>query len=207
MNKISMHHKTSLYYEILCKLILELTENLKLNLSDRPDLQNENIGIEVTSAFPKGYDQAIAIMQKGCVINGKLKDMGYVNSANMPGFLSHPVKVCINDNPFPTMNYIINTIKSKTKKIINYNNIIELNLFIFADNIFENNETIKNLVEKIIETNNGKFNIIYLQYLTFILKIDCILNDYRKISIDNFNELEEKAIEIENSYTNEQLAK
>lgn len=202
MKKISLHHTTSLYYEILCKLILERVENIKLKLCDKPDLQNENIGIEVTSAFPEGYDQAIALMQNGCVIEGKLKNAGYVNTINMPGLLSHPVKECIHGNPFPSLNYIINAVRNKVNKISNYNNFVELNLFIFTDNIFEGNEAIKNLVEKIIETNDGKFNIIYLQYLKFILKINCSSHMYRKICINNFKELDDKAIEIENSYIN-----
>lgn len=202
MKNISLHHTTSLYYEILCKLILECVENIKLKLCDRPDLQNENVEIEVTSAFPRGYDQAIALMQKGCVIEGKLKNAEYVNTINMPGFLKRPEKECIHWNPFPSLNYIIDAVRNKVDKISNYNNFVELNLFVFTDNIFEEKEAIKNLVEKIIENNDGQFNIIYLLYLTFILKINCVSHVYRKIGINNFKELDDKAIELENSYIN-----
>lgn len=66
-------------------LILECVKNIKLKLCDWPDLQNENVEIEATSDFPRGYDQAIALMQKGCVIEGKLKNAGYVNTINIRG--------------------------------------------------------------------------------------------------------------------------
>lgn len=183
MSKINTHHTTSLYEECFAKLLLEQIENKIYSLRDKPDLVCGDVGVEVVSAFPDGYKQSIQMMADSKIIKGKLSDMGYCNNETCPGILFHPTKVVENENPFPALNYIINTLNNKKSKIINYSRFKDLNLFIITDNLDFRNNIIECLVNKIIYENESIFKKIYLQYCDKIIIIDCQRRYFQKKTI------------------------
>lgn len=194
--KISMHHSNSLFYECLAKIIMDEFMNCEFEISDRPDLQYKNkIGIEVTTAFPKGYSQAISLMIEGKVIDGNLSDQGYINSKEMPGLLLHPTRNASDPNSF---SYIIERFNNKILKAKTYTYFENLYLFIFTDNLDIDRRVLNKIILKILEINKLTYKYIYLQYLEKLLIIDCINEKYMQITIDDFKRKQLKALELEN---------
>ncbi len=199
INNSSKHHDSSLYYECLAKLILEQRINEKFQLLDKPDLQNlkKSIGVEVTSAFPKGSEQAISIMKSENVIYGKLREMGYENNSDMPGFLLHPTKCWDLYEPFPTFNYIIEAVKLKASKANNYKDMDDMRLFIITDDLEMDRRTLSLIVEKVIELGKTNFSYIYYQFLNKLLTIDIINEKFVVEEIKEFNKMKYEAIKLE----------
>ena len=206
MNKnITNHHDDSLYYECLARRILEdRYKSWKFEIIDKPDLQDSNnkIGIEVTQVFPKGYNQAVSLMNQGKKIEGKLQDEGYEQL--MPGLLVHPGKTYMKGKPFPAFDYLIEGIEKKINKVKAYQkDFKELDLYVFTDTLDIDIDSLKSLFLKIIEINNGSFDNIFIDacYKIFHLK-DEYAGVYN-IDVDKYKKYQYEAIDIEEGIINE----
>ena len=84
----------------------------------------QNVYYEVTESFPDGQQQACNLYAKKHVneITGVLAQKGYeITGTDDIQILLHPSKVIEQGNPFPTYQYIIDSLSKKVLKSDEYN--------------------------------------------------------------------------------------
>lgn len=193
------------YDECYAKLILERhfqNRYSSLKILDKPDLIDEenDIGIEVTSAIPIKRKEAIKLWYKMPYYSTEEQDRAKVRMKQLGEPYQGQIQIWTTHYPnefneqHPLMNFI-NAVKTKIEKLNknHYQKLSQYDLYVYSE-FFVQDELLSNIICKINEVNGGylKFTFIYLFTPDGIYEFDCNGN-YRVIEFNNINELARQA--------------
>lgn len=199
--------------ECFAKLIMErivLNNNVIFEVKDKPDLQNKEIGIEVTTAEEKDsleMDRLYTSIEYGLIKNKEkaLKKIESLGGKISNGILIHPGRSRTFNNIYNAFNEKLTLINKETYKIFNNNYI-----FITDENIIQENEC-SNIVKELVSFQKDlgyKFDKVYIYiYGDNLYEFDLRKESYRifhfdsdeiyRISCDARKLVEEKEMEME----------
>lgn len=180
--------------EILARKCLELLVNrnfLKLLISDRPDLQSQelNVGIEVTTSRNTNDRKKINFLNKylhGKNLNANQKKAIIDRHAKELKGLEKDITVEKNGLSYCKLESehyenILNCIKNKKMKAKDYVKFESNQLFIITQTISLDSLMLLGIFDKI---KNSKFDIIYIYCLDVLYILDCIHNKIDEREID-----------------------
>ena len=164
---------------ILKELFPERYNSLKI--ADKPDLQGDKIGIEVTIASDKKYQEALNNWVKANACEDDNKKQKYIERMSQLG-VRYTGGIQAWPGQVPSFKYVRESVKSKVTKLNkgNYAKFEEYELFIFTDTWMH--EDIVQEAAEYFETNQifdfyRKIYILEKGYLLFIFEksnVDCI---------------------------------
>lgn len=161
-----------------------------LEISDKPDLQGDNVGVEVTIAGDKNHMEALNNWVKAChCVDAKkresyIKRMEQLGVVYTGGIQSWPEQIS-------SVKYIIEAVNTKMKKVQQgkYKYFPEYELFIFTDTWMY--KTILKETEKFLAGSNAFefFNRIYVLEIGIRLHI-FEKENYQKVTINTSEQSE-----------------
>jgi len=172
-----------------CRALLILKEclgdrYLDLQLADKPDLQGDNIGVEVTTATDRNYEEGLSNWLKAQECEDENQKQIYIERMRQLGYNYSEYAQTWNGYA-PKLEMIINAIKSKTNKIQKggYKCFPINELFIFTD-VWMKDEVLleleKDLREKNVFSIFECIHILEKGYLLFRINN----SGYEKMEID-----------------------
>lgn len=156
------------YYEKFAQLILNNQLNLNLKNLDKPDLQEINIGIEVTRAVRGINARVNKVFQYNYANDKRERNSEIKKQAVSLNVLEH--LSFVNNNACTSVSYdfnqekevIMNSINDKNRKFKDYKKFKLNGLFIYTQ-VFESDiYEISMYIKEIIDENFNNFDIIYL---------------------------------------------
>ena len=147
---------TKLDYDECCALLVlkELFPDRysTLEISDKPDLQGVNVGVEVTIADDKNHKEALNIWVKACHCDGAKKRKYYIERMKQLG-VTYTGGIQAWPGQVPSLKYVKESIHAKIRKLKagNYKRFLNDELFIFTDTWMH--ETLLNEAEKFLADN------------------------------------------------------
>lgn len=194
-------HTTIDYEECYAKLLLEHLfpdDLINLEIKDKPDLQNQNIGIEVTNARDEG--QLLAENMYSNLLNGRVR-----NKEKTKELIEEKHKCKVTDWCLigKSQNDSIHLIlKSFCTKLIKLNqggyNIHESNCLFILSDIYADEKMLKEVLCKMIQAqafNEKIFQKVYINVPRFLYVFDLEKDTYdvKEISSDTQFKLANKA--------------
>ena len=182
------------YYESYARITLIDIYNKKLKqsiLDDKPDIQDfiNNIGIEVTRAIPNEIGITDSIVNETFGKNMKIEDIqekikkkfksfsGEIGSIDEINYIA-PYKGMVDTTTLKQK--IVDSIKEKNKKSVNYKKFKENDLYIFTENSFLDIDDISEIINN---AANKCFDIIFINCIDSIYI--CSSSKIEKIKIKN----------------------
>ena len=179
---------TKLHYDECCALLVlkELFPDRysKLEISDKPDLQGVNVGVEVTIADDRNHQEALNNWVKAYHCDDEKKRENYIECMKQLG-VTYTGGIQAWPGQVPSLKYVKESIHAKIKKLKtgNYKRFLNDELFIFTDTWMH--KTLLNEVEKFLADNKvfEFFSRVYILEQGSNLHI-FEENYYKKVIID-----------------------
>lgn len=179
---------TKLDYDECCALLVlkELFPERYANLEikDKPDLQSDTIGVEVTIADDKKHQEALNNWLKAYHCEDESKKEKYIERMKQLG-VTYTGGIQTWGNYMPSVNMIFEAINKKIEKVAksNYREYDNYELFVFSDVWMH--ESVTEELKEYLENNDvfESYNIVYLLEMGYILHV-FTRDDYRIVEID-----------------------